>query len=187
MKYISKIYLKSIGWKIKGTFPANLKKCVIIAAPHTSNSDFIIGRAAFYMLGIPKITFLIKKELFFFPMGYILKAMGGFPVDRKKNTLVKDSIDNFNNKKAFYLLITPEGTRKLAKVWKKGFYHISYEAKVPVVVTYMDYAKKEGGLGYIFEPTGNYEEDLKKINHFYKDVTAKYPENFSLSPMNRNK
>lgn len=183
MKYIAKLYLKSKGWTIKGDFPSDLKKCVIVAAPHTSNLDFIIGRAAFYMLGIPRVTFLIKKELFFFPMGLILKAMGGFPVDRKKNTLVKDSIENFSKKKRFYLLITPEGTRKLVKVWKKGYYHIAFEANVPIVITYVDYVKKEGGIGFIFTPSGNYDEDFKKITDFYKDKSAKFPENFNLSPM----
>ncbi|MEI7595200.1 MAG: 1-acyl-sn-glycerol-3-phosphate acyltransferase [Bacteroidota bacterium] len=187
LKFISKLYLKAIGWKIKGTFPSDIKKCVIIAAPHTSNSDFIIGRAAFYTLGIPKVTFLIKKELFFFPMGIFLKAMGGYPVDRKKNTIVKDSIESLAKRKRFYLLITPEGTRKLVKTWKKGYYHISYEAKVPIVVSYLNYEKKEGGVGFIFHPTGNYEEDFQKITDFYKDKTAKFPENFNLSEIYRNK
>ena len=186
MKLISKFYLWSAGYTIKGVFPKEIKKCIVVAAPHTSNMDFIIGRAAFYVLGINKIKFMIKKEFFIFPLGGPLKAMGGWPVDRKANTMIKDSISEFAKKESFYLLVTPEGTRKLVKNWKKGFYFIADGAKVPIVLTYIDYAKKEGGVGPIFYPSGNYDEDFKIIAEFYKDKTAKFPENFNLSPMYRN-
>jgi 1-acyl-sn-glycerol-3-phosphate acyltransferase len=185
LKIISRIYLKLIGWNIKGSFPEGLKKCVIIAAPHTSMLDFIIGRAAFYGMGINKISFLIKKEAFKFPLGGIIKALGGIPVDRgKSNNMVVAIARQFKEKENMLLIITPEGTRKYVEVWKKGFYHIAENANVPIVLSYVNYREKEGGIGFVLYPSGNYDEDIKIIQEFYKDKTARYPEMFNLSPKN---
>ncbi|MFA4851267.1 MAG: lysophospholipid acyltransferase family protein [Bacteroidales bacterium] len=184
LKLISRIYLKLIGWKITGSFPEGLKKCVIIAAPHTSNLDFIIGRAGFYNLGIKRISFLIKKEMFKFPLGSIIKTLGGIPVDRgRSNNMVIAISKMFKEKENLFLIITPEGTRKYVENWKKGFYHIAINAKVPIVLSYVDYGKKEGGIGPVLYPTGNFEEDFKFIEDFYRTKTAKYPEMFNLSPI----
>jgi len=184
LKVISRLYLHFIGWKIKGSFPKDLKKCVIIAAPHTSNQDFIIGRAAFYKMGIYKIYFLIKKEMFKFPLGRIINALGGIPVDRSKSSNMVIIIGKmFKEKENLLLLITPEGTRKYVENWKQGFYYIAKEANVPIVLTYVDYAKKEGGIGPVLYPTDNFEKDFEAIKDFYRTKTAKYPENFNLSQM----
>lgn len=189
MKYISKLILKMMGWKINGNFPQDIKKCVLIAAPHTSNWDFVIGRAAFYIFGIKGIKFLIKKEFFFFPVGILLKSMGAIPVDRssKNNTVVKigHKFDEYN---IFRVLITPEGTRSRVKEWKKGFYYIAQHANVPIVLCYVDYGKKEGGIApFVINPSGNYAKDMEKIEDFYRNITAKYPENFNLTPINAEK
>lgn len=181
MKLISKWYLHRIGWTINGEMPKDIKKCVIVAAPHTSNLDFIIGRAGFFVMNLNKVRFLIKKELFFFPLGAILKSLGGYPVDRKQNNVVKEMTSTFQKEDTFYLLVTPEGTRKLVKVWKKGFYHIALSANVPIILSYVDYAKKEGGIGPIIYPSGDYEKDFEIIKNFYKNISAKYPENFTFS------
>ena len=85
------------------------------------------------------------------------------------------------------LIITPEGTRKYTDRWKKGFYHIAMKAQKPIYLAWLDYEKKQGGSGPIFYPTGNYEEDIKKIEEFYRDKVAKYPENFNLSKQYQNK
>jgi len=182
IKLIFRIYIRLIGWKIKGSLPEGIKKCVIIAAPHTSIRDFIIGRAAFYSMGINKISFLIKKEMFTFPLGVLIKTLGGIPIDRSNSGNMVNVIGKmFKEKESLLLIITPEGTRKYVENWKKGFYLIAQQAEVPIVLSYVDYEKKEGGIGTILHPTGNYEEDLKVIQEFYKDKTAKYPEMFSLS------
>jgi len=181
-KFISYIILKLIGWNIYGALPEGLTKAVLIAAPHTSNWDFVIGRAGLYSLGLKKVKFLIKKEWFKFPAGAIIKALGALPTDRSKNNntiaLVSKMFEEQDN---LLLLITPEGTRSLVEHWKKGFYHIATAAKVPVVMTFVDYGRKEGGIGPVLYPTGNFEEDMKVIEAFYKTKTAKFPENFNLS------
>ncbi len=176
-----------MGWKINGFLPDQCEKCVILAAPHTSNSDFYIGWLAYKALGI-KVKFLIKKESFTFPFGILLKAAGGIPVDRSRsNNTVKQVVDIIDKHQEIHIVITPEGTRKLTKNWKKGFYFIAQTAKIPLVLAYIDYGRKEGGVGPKIDLTDNYDEDLDKIQSFYKNVTAKYPEQFNLSVENSPK
>jgi 1-acyl-sn-glycerol-3-phosphate acyltransferase len=171
-----------MGWTIKGSLPEGLKKAVVISAPHTSMWDFIIGRIAFYSFGIYNINFLIKKEMFKFPVGGLLRSLGAIPIDRgKNNTTIQIVSKMFEEKENFLLLITPEGTRGYARQWKKGFYHFAEKAKVPIVMTYIDYGKKEGGIGPVLYPTGDFDADFKIITDFYRGMTAKYPENFNLS------
>ncbi|MFC6999606.1 lysophospholipid acyltransferase family protein [Rufibacter roseus] len=175
-KALAKVIFKVSGWRLQGNIPSDLKKAVMIAAPHTSNWDFVYARAAFYLMDIP-VRMTIKKEAFFFPVGNLISAMGAIPVDRKKNNnLVNFMVDLFNHHDQMIMMVTPEGTRKYQPRWKKGFYHAATGAGVPIVLGYLDYAKKEAGIGPVIYPTGNYEEDLEKIQAFYRTVTPKYPE-----------
>jgi len=171
------------GWKIAQKPPSELKKCVLLAAPHTSNFDFVYGRFGATILGM-KTRFLIKHEAFKGPMGWLVKQAGGIPVDRRKNNkLLEVMADQFKNNDSFYLMVTPEGTRKLVKKWRKGFYAIAMEANVPIGCVYLDYRKREVGLGFIIHPTGDYEKDLARIQNFYRDKTARHPDRFYMSPM----
>ena len=175
------------GWKLIGKPEPQMQKCIFIEAPHTSNWDFVWGCLGLWKLKV-KPNFLIKKEMFVFPLGGILKALGGMPVDRgKSSNMVDQVVEMFNQKDRFSLVITPEGTRKLTPHWKKGFYYIATKANVPIYLAYLNYDKKEGGAGKIFYPTGDYEKDMMEIEEFYKDKIAKFPENFNLSKENRNK
>lgn len=179
-KLFTKIILQYRGWKIKGSIPKDIKKAILISAPHTSNMDFVIGRSALYQLGFKDLKFFIKKEAFFFPFGGLLKKLGGIPVDRKRNTLIRDTVKTFSQKEKLFLIITPEGTRKPVKRWKKGFYNIALEAGVPLILSYIDYKKKEGGIGPVIYPSGDWKSDMEKIKLFYADKTARFPENFTL-------
>ena len=154
-------------------------------APHTSYWDFPIGRLALLARRI-SIKTMIKKESFYFPLGMILRFFGGIPVDRSNSQKVVKSItDQFKQEEDFILLITPEGTRKLNKRWKKGFYFIAQTAEVPIILGFLDYSKKIAGLGPVFFPSGDYDEDLRKIEQFYMDKVARYPEQFNLSGVHR--
>jgi 1-acyl-sn-glycerol-3-phosphate acyltransferase len=153
MKFLARVIFWITGWKIAANNAYKVKKMVTIAAPHTSNWDLLYARAAFYLMGIP-VNYTVKKELFFFPLGWLLKALGGIPIDRK----------------------APEGTRSYSPEWKKGFYYIAQKANVPIALGYLDYAKKEAGVGPLVTPTGDYEKDLETIQAFYRNVTPKYPE-----------
>lgn len=181
MKQLSKLILRLWGWKVVVNSIGELKKCVVIVAPHTSNMDFVVGRLAYFTLGL-KVKFLIKKESFFFPLGILIKKMGGIPVDRgKSSNLVEDVAKIFNESEDLFLTVTPEGTRKLVTRWKKGFYYIAYKANVPIALGILDYKHKVIGIGKMLYPTGNYEEDFKIIEAFYKGGHARHPEKFNLS------
>lgn len=186
MRSLAKLILKLIGWRVSQGMPDGIKKAVIVMAPHTSNWDFVYGRLGFAYHGIkPKI--MIKKESFKFPLGIFLRALGAVPVDRGFSTgTVKKITHLITESDSFYMMIAPEGTRKLQKNWKKGFYFIAQQAKVPIIMGYLDYKTKTGGLGPVLYPSGDYEADLKTIQDFYRDKLPRYPENFSLSPQNRD-
>lgn len=175
-KFLSKLILKLFGWHVKGRFPDDIKKCIMIAAPHTSNWDFLFARCAFYIMDID-LRYTIKKEAMVGPLGWLLKNMGALPVDRKKNnSLVDAMVSILNNADRMVIMITPEGTRSYQPRWRKGFYHAAVGAGVPIVLGYLDYPKKEAGVGPVFYPTGNVEADIEKIKAFYRTKKGKYPE-----------
>ncbi|MDO4191608.1 MAG: 1-acyl-sn-glycerol-3-phosphate acyltransferase [Bacteroidales bacterium] len=167
------------GWSIidKQRLP---NKCVICIAPHTSNWDFVWGLLYKHATHL-KASFLMKKEWFRFPLGLIMRKLGGIPVNReKKNSLTDIIAEEFNKHDIFRLGITPEGTRKATKQWKLGFYFIALKAKVPIVLAKIDYRKKEIGCQEFFIPSGNVEEDIVKIKNFYRDVIGKKIANFAI-------
>jgi len=182
LKYPARLILRLAGWKVTGPLPAD--KSVVAMAPHTSNLDFLLGWLGYTSLGI-KSHFLIKKEVFKWYSAGIIKAMGGIPVDRSHSTnVVMQVTEEFNRRDKFIVTITPEGTRKLNRHWKKGFYFIAHSAHVPIMLGFLDYKKKEGGFGYSYTPSGDWEKDYHILEEFYKTKTARYPEKFNLSEQN---
>ncbi|MFK5854688.1 MAG: 1-acyl-sn-glycerol-3-phosphate acyltransferase [Bacteroidota bacterium] len=182
MKTISKFIYFIIGWKTEGGVPKEITKAIFLIAPHTSTMDFWMGRLYCWIKGIP-INLLIKKEAFDGPLGGLLKKSGGIPVDRSRATSKVLQVANmFKEYDPMMLGIAPEGTRKLTKRWKMGFYHIAVQAKVPILFSYIDYGRKVAGVAPPFYPTGDVEKDMKVIEDFYRDKTAKYPEKFNLTP-----
>jgi 1-acyl-sn-glycerol-3-phosphate acyltransferase len=170
-------FARLAGWKIDQNYPKDIKKAVVVVGPHTSNWDFIIGKIAFSLYGING-KFLIKKDLFFFPLGILLRKMGGIPVDRSKNNRMTDqAVSYFENNESMFMVFTPEGTRKYNPNWKKGFYYIAQKANVPIYIAYIDYSNKIGGFHSIFQPTGNVDEDLKTIKNILGQYKGKFPEN----------
>jgi len=187
LKRISQFILWIWGWKVHGYIPPEIKKCVILVAPHTSNLDFVIGRLSYFKLGV-NVKFLIKKEAFKFPFGGLLKSWGGIPVDRQsKNDMINQVAELFNKNENLLVTVTPEGTRRLNPRWKKGFYHIATTANIPIILGFLDYKNKCCGFGPPFYPSGDYAKDLPEIEKFYFDKTPRHPENFNLSELNYKK
>lgn len=163
------------GWTAQGKPPAHIRKYVIVAAPHTSNWDFLYFLGLTHELGIPA-RFVGKKELFRWPLTRFMYDMGGIPVDRSSShDYVQQIIAEFDASDVLALVIAPEGTRSKVRQWRTGFYHIAVGAKVPIYCGLMDYARKVGGLGDQIKPTGDYKADMEKILAFYHSVTPKYP------------
>lgn len=176
MKTISGFLLKIMGWKIDKEIPDHIKKAVVIVAPHSSYWDFVMGRISFWHMGV-ETKFLIKKEAFFWPLGNLLRSLGGISVNRGKSGKLTDAIAKmYNENDSFFITITPEGTRALVKRWKLGFYHIAITANVPIIFGVLDYTNKIGGMKGLFYPTGDVKKDLKEIQSFYKGIEGKNPE-----------
>ena len=176
MSKIAAFIYKLVGWKAVGSIPDDLKKYVILAAPHTSNWDFFYGRLYFYIFKVP-VKFFIKKEWFFFPMGILFRAMGGVPVDRSTNSNLTDEIaKSFKLHEEMAMMVTPEGTRSYSPDWKKGFYYIAQKANVPIVLGFLDYSKKEAGYGPVFYPTGDIDKDFAEFKSFYMTKKGRFPE-----------
>lgn len=167
-------FYHAMGWRSVG-LPSVPAKAVIIAAPHTSNWDFIYYIGLTRDLGI-ETSFMAKKELFRWPLGRFMRDMGGVEVNRQQGgNYVQAMIDEFNRRDQLLLTIAPEGTRTSVGQWKTGFYHIAVGAKVPLIVGMMDYAKKTGGLAMAFMPTGDYAADMARVEEFYRSTTPKHP------------
>jgi 1-acyl-sn-glycerol-3-phosphate acyltransferase len=164
------------GWDVSGKLPPEVKKCIIVVAPHTSMSDFIIGRFGFWFLRV-KVSFLIKKEAFTFWVGWLIRGSGGIPVDRSKGSNVTNQVVTMIEKSdRIAIVITPEGTREKVTHWKKGFYFLAQTAKIPIALAYIDYGTKKGGIGPVIYPTGDYDADMLKIKEFYRGMQGKHPE-----------
>ena len=171
------IFSSLFGWKVIGDIDDSIKKCIVIAVPHTSWWDFFLGIFSRAILE-KEINYVGKKELFVFPFGYFFKWTGGTPLNRQAKENKVDTIARiFNNKEVFRLAIAPEGTRKKVSEWKTGFYFIAIKANVPIIPVAFDYGKKEVVYHKPFYPTGNIEEDLKILHLYFKDVKGKVGEN----------
>ncbi len=166
---------KAQGWKVIGS-PPQPRKFVVIAAPHTSNWDFVFFVGAADGLGLD-LSFMGKQSLFRWPFADMMRDMGGIPVDRASpQNYVEQMIAEFGRRDEFMLTIAPEGTRGKVRQWKTGFYHIALGAKVPMVCATMDYRLKVVDLGPAVWPTGDYEKDMESIRSHYANCTPKYPD-----------
>ena len=177
---ICKFILRLLGWKAIGSIPDD-KRCIIIGVPHTSAWDFAISYISYASLG-GKATVVVKREFFFWPVGFFLRKMGGLPVDRYKGAnLVRQIIKLFNERENMHLAITPEGTRRPTRRWKAGFHIIALSAGVPVYLSSFDYGRKEFTIWGEFELTDNADKDIKRIKDFYKEkgVRGKHPDKFT--------
>ena len=182
MKKIWIAIVKLCGWKMllpaKGERP-ELQRCVFAVAPHTAVSDFLVGAAYLWSLDVNGHIF-IKKEFFRWPLGGPLKKLGAIPIDRgnRHNDMVGAAVREFAKGETFTLAITPEGTRKPVRRWKRGFWEIARQARVPIVPAYLDFGKKEIGLCEAFYPTDDFEADLRVIRSHYRKDMAKRPDHF---------
>jgi 1-acyl-sn-glycerol-3-phosphate acyltransferase len=185
MKTLCLLILKLLNYKIDLVNIPKEKKYVLVFAPHTSWTDFAIGKIALTAMGI-KTTFLIKKELFVFPLGAYLKYLGGYPVDRKNTKNLTDTLAVYiKTKEEITFLITPEGTRRRVEIWKRGFYHIALKSETPIALAYLDYNDRKGGVGPVYYPKGDYDTDLQEIQKFYYGMRGRRKGRFNLEAMIR--
>ncbi len=173
MRWISLIILKIMGWNIEGRLP-DIPRFVLIAAPHTSNWDFPITIFVAFALKA-KIYWMGKEAIFRWPFRNFFRWLGGIPIDRSKsNNIVEQMIQKFAGSEKLIITIPPSGTRKKVIKWKTGFYYIAVGANVPIVLGFLDYKRKIGGIGPVFFPTGDIDADMREMRAYYADMKGKY-------------
>ena len=164
---LGRFTLRLLGWKIEGNLP-DLPKMLIIAAPHSSNWDFVLGIALVFAMRLD-MRFLGKAELFRWPLGVLMRWFGGTPVNRAHPAgVVAETVALIKASPAFLLAMAPEGTRKPVERWKTGFYRIAMAAGIPIVAGYFDNARKRVGFDQVFHPTGNTEAEIDQMRTFYR-------------------
>lgn len=173
------IYFRWMGWKTDISVPQR-KKSIICVAPHTSNRDFLVGLVFSRAVGL-KAGFLMKRSWFFFPLGCVLKALGGIPVERSRHNRLTDRLaDILCTTDELSLAITPEGTRSRNSRWKRGFYFVALKANVPIQLYTIDYHHKTVACHKEIMPSGDIAADYKTITAYYAPLKAgaRYPNNF---------
>ncbi|MFZ5636149.1 MAG: lysophospholipid acyltransferase family protein [Pseudomonadota bacterium] len=165
-RWLGRSVLRLGGWRVVGAFP-DVPKAVLIGAPHSSNWDGIWGFAAKVALGL-EISIFAKHQLFWWPLGPILRRLGVIEVNRgDARGLVEQMQDRFRSEERFWLGIAPEGTRRKVERWKPGFWKIARAAGVPVVPAYFHYPDKIIGIGEVFHLGDDMEADIARIRAWY--------------------
>ncbi|MFK7863591.1 MAG: lysophospholipid acyltransferase family protein [Pseudohongiellaceae bacterium] len=171
LRALSLVGLKLIGWDAKGE-PLDHQRCVLIAAPHTSNWDFPLMLMIVLKLRL-RLFWMGKHTLFPFPFGWLMKWLGGIPINRAaSHNVVNETVRQYKENDELIVLIPPEGTRSKVDRWKTGFYHIAKNAEVPILLGYVDTENKVAGFADFFTPSGDLEQDMAEIRQFYKDKTG---------------
>ena len=171
---VSLAVLRMTGWRVEGTLPSHATKSVLTAAPHSSNWDLPYTLMLAFVLRL-RVYWIGKQSLFRAPFGGVMRWLGGIPVNRDQaNNLVASSAQAMREAQGpIQLIVPPEGTRGKTRHWKTGFYFIAQQADVPIVLAFVDYERKVGGLGPVFIPTGDLEQDMRAIKAFYAPIKGK--------------
>ena len=179
LRVVSRATLRLTGWTIEGSLPAHAAKSVLIAAPHTSNWDLPYTLMLAFSLRL-RVYWMGKPSLFQAPFGGVMRWLGGIPGNREQSSnLVASPAQAIRAAQGpMQLIVPPEGTRGKTRHWKTGFYFIAQEAGVPIVLAFVDYGRKVGGLGPVFEPTGDLERDMADIKAFYAPIKGKNADQF---------
>jgi len=175
----SKVYrfiYSLLGWRFLGDVP-DIKKAVVILAPHTSNMDFFIACVAKFALRL-KASYIMKEEAFFWPFKSWLIGIGGIPIDRSQPTRIVNQVTRaFEQNDKMWVVITPEGTRKKVNKYKTGFVRIALSANVPIIVVGFDYSKKAIVFSKVVNPGADYDAEADGLYHYCRDnFVARHPE-----------
>lgn len=176
--FLARIVLAASRYKITGTPPTD-PVCVMVAAPHTSNWDFILMIAMAWRSGIDPV-WLGKKEMFWGPLRPLFRAMGGIPVDRQSPAGLAQTVAGLaRDGHVSAVVIPPEATRSKGELWKSGFRRIAVDADVPIALTYLDGPTRTGGFGPVFRPSDDVVADMDQIRAFYADKHGLKPHLFT--------
>lgn len=171
--------MRLTGWRFTGSDFPDIRKFVLIVAPHTSNWDFPVGIMAMYALGI-RGTFLGKDTLFKFPLGVLMRFLGGFPVDRSaRSDVVTQTVELVERSERIIVVLSPEGTRKLTPRWRSGFYWIAQKSGIPILPIAFDFSRRAIHVHPVFAPTGDQDADIAELRKLFGPEMAFYPEKYA--------
>jgi len=173
LRIVALLLTKVTGWKTDGELPP-LEKFVLVVAPHTSNWDLFYGIIIAFAYRLD-VYYMAKHQLFKFPFAHLMRWLGGLRIDRSHaGNTVDQTIRRFNENEKLVIAIPPEGTRSKGEGWKSGFYHIAHGARVPIVLAFIDYARKAAGVSQVLHTTGDIAADMDIIRETYANVTGRY-------------
>ena len=156
-----------------------MPKALFVASPHTTLWDGPIMVFVAWTLGV-RLSFITKQEALRFPFKTFVTYFGGIGVDRSKsNDMVGQVAQRFAEREGMYLAVAPDGTRKRADHWRSGFYHMARKADVPLVLGFLDYKTKRGGILGEYTLTGDMKRDMDHLRAVYADVVGKFPDQHS--------
>ena len=166
--------LRLFGWRVEAKLP-DARKYIVIGAPHTSNWDLPLTLLVRNAIGL-KLHWIAKDTAFRWPLGGLMKGLGGIPVNRRsRNNFVDQIVELFQKHADLIIAIAPEGTRSMVGYWRSGFYHMAVGAGVPIAMGFLDYGRKVGGIGPSFYPTGDIQADFIAIREFYAGIVGRHP------------
>ena len=183
--------LRRFGWDVRGSYP-DAEKFLVIAAPHSSNFDWYWGMYAQWALGV-RFSYMIKRSFFFPPLSWVLRWMGGIPVNRAQaRGLIRAAIEAFKTKDRFVLLITPEGRTKPVRHLKRGFYEIAKSAGLPVLVVSFRYDERVISLDGYLDLSGDFEAVAARLQSHYGQIKGRHRgylsnlENWAVKPLSKD-
>lgn len=170
---LGRAILRLGGWRMVGAFP-DIPKLVLIGAPHSSNWDGVWGFAAKLALGLD-LKVLGKHQLFWWPLGVLMRGLGVIAVDRTAaHGVVEQAAALLRTNDKFWFGLAPEGTRKPVERWKTGFWKIARAAEVPILPAYFHYPDKIIGVGPLFATSDDMQADLERIRTWYRPWQGKH-------------
>ena len=173
-RWFSRTMLKLMGWQVVGPLPS-VPKAIFVASPHTTLWDGLIMVFVAWTMGV-RLNFITKQEVLRFPFRRFVTYFGGIGVDRSKsNDMVGQVAEWFHQRQGMYLAVAPDGTRRRADHWRSGFYHMARKADVPLVLGFLDYKHKRGGVLGEYRLTGDMKRDMDHLRAVYAEVQGKYP------------
>lgn len=170
---IARTILRATRWRLVGEVP---ERGILVGAPHTSNWDWVAMILIAWSNGVqPQV--LIKQSFFKGPVGTLLRATGGIPLDRANpGATIRALLQEAEGDDTFLLVIAAEGTRSKGEYWKSGFYRISQQTGLPVTLGFVDGPTRTLGMGPTFQPSGDLVADMDRVREFYRDKHGIRPE-----------
>ncbi|MFH1329799.1 MAG: 1-acyl-sn-glycerol-3-phosphate acyltransferase [Actinomycetota bacterium] len=178
LRRLAVVALRLRGWRLSGG-PPDLRKYLIVFAPHTCNWDLLLGLLTKVGFGL-KASWLAKEAIFRWPIAGFLRHLGGIPVRRDHHEgLVGQVVAAYAAADSLVVGMTPEGTRSLTPYWKSGFYYIALGAGIPIVPASIDLPTRRIALGPALELSGDPHRDMEAIRFYYANVQGIHPEKAS--------